>query len=60
MAIPIRGGVYHGILDGHGVTMGSMSDRKETLLSAFRVCEIGVLLSGALDMRGSLQLIIGY
>ena len=53
-------GQHRGDLDGHGAIMGIMHSGSETLLSAVRLFGMGVISRKALDMYGSLHLIIPY
>ena len=49
-----------GDLHSHGVTIGIIHGRKKTPLNAIRPCEMDITSNMALDMYGSLDLIIPY
>ena len=51
---------YRSDLDGHGAIMEVMRDGSGIPLSVVRLCGMGVTLSKALDIYGSLHLIILY
>ena len=53
-------GQYYGNLDGHGAMIGVIYGGRGTPLSAVRSCEMGVTPKKALDIYGSLYLIIPY
>ena len=49
---------HYGDLDGHGTIVGVIHGGGETPLSAVRPCGMGITPRKALDMYGSLHLII--
>ena len=49
---------HYGVLDGHGVTLEVIYGGKGTILSAVRLCGMGIILNLALDMCRSIHLTI--